>query len=269
MKVSWLVLAAMLGMPVLADEPGPKVTLELKDAPLRQAFESLTKQSGIPVVAGPNVRATVTLNVKDVPLEQAISTIASLNNLRWRRIDFAIAKDMSISAEVINSALAALEAVPVLGMMVSEPEQKTRTLFAREIPNPTPPQLPEGWKWQTVYLVQKPEEKPKADEADAQSATSPVEAVRQRLDALNQERLNLLMSLNPDQRAALAQDEFYRMMEMNPDMRRDLFRGWASAIGSLGPDSRRDFFRDMRETFRQLRPEGERRGRGFREGPGP
>jgi len=255
MKVFVFVIAALAALPAIADEAAPKVTLEVKDAPVRQVLDSLTKQTGVPVVAVGEMRTALTLNLTGVPLEQAVTTIASLNNLRWKKVEFAMAKDSVISAEEIAKAIAVLDSVQMLGVAIPDKEKKTQTVFGKGLPVASLPQLPDGCKWQSVYILQKPEEP--VQNAELDKPASPEEATaqaRQRLDALNRERFGLFSSLPPEERLAYVQQEFYGILQLDPTLRQDVFRGIATAMRDLDDQARHDFFHEIRNVF------GDRRG---------
>jgi hypothetical protein len=50
----------------------PNVSLDLRDAPIRQALEQLFKNGGAQYVLDPNIQGFVTLNVRDQPFESAL-----------------------------------------------------------------------------------------------------------------------------------------------------------------------------------------------------
>jgi type II secretory pathway component GspD/PulD (secretin) len=67
------VVPALLARPAHAQEAEKKVTLNLKDVPLRSAIDALFQGTGLQYSVDPNVpNVPVTLNIRDVGLQPAL-----------------------------------------------------------------------------------------------------------------------------------------------------------------------------------------------------
>lgn len=247
MKVFAFLIVFLFIMPVWAEDVSPTVMVDFKDVPLRQALDAITKQTSVPIVTSPGLKCLVNLTLQDVSLEQAITAIASAHDYRWKRVDLAVSNDSLIGAEEITEAVSLLDSLPVSGLIVADKNEKTQTVFGKGLPATEPPELPEGLKWQSVYLLLKPEEE-KKDE-DGELTSEEAEEARTQIDNLNEERLDLLTGLSPEERQKLAQEEFNRMLTVAPELRRDMLRGWATAVMTMDPQMRRDFGAEMRESL--------------------
>lgn len=64
---------------------GSPVTLNLKDADVRDVAAHLAELAGLSVVIDPEVRGTVTVSLRDVPWDQALDLILTANGLGWVR----------------------------------------------------------------------------------------------------------------------------------------------------------------------------------------
>lgn len=250
MKVLASLIVFLLAIPAWADDAPPTVTVDFKDVPLRQTLDAITVQTSVPIVTSPGLKCLVNLTLQDISLEQAVTAIASAHNYRWKRVDLAVSKDSPIGAEEIARTVSLLDSLSVTGLIVADKEKKTQTVFGKGLPSAAPPQLPEGLKWQSVYLLLKPEEE-KKDE-DGESASEEAEEAKTRIDYLNEERLDLLMGLSPEERQKLAQEEFNRMLTVAPELRRDVLRGWAAAVMHMDPQMRRDFGTEMRDSLSDM-----------------
>lgn len=58
---------------------GEKISLNLKDADLRDVVSSFAELSGLSFVVDPEVKGTVTVTLKDVPWDQALELILMVN----------------------------------------------------------------------------------------------------------------------------------------------------------------------------------------------
>jgi type IV pilus assembly protein PilQ len=65
--------------------PGPRIFLDVQDADINAVFRLLAEQGKVSIVCGDDVKGTVTLNMKDVPWNQAFETILDLKGLDQRR----------------------------------------------------------------------------------------------------------------------------------------------------------------------------------------
>lgn len=63
----------------------PKVTLDLKDADLRDVLDRFANLTGLDFVVYPEVRGVVTCTFQDVPWETALDLILKSNGLAFER----------------------------------------------------------------------------------------------------------------------------------------------------------------------------------------
>jgi hypothetical protein len=83
------VLAIALSLHGIWAQSEKRVTIELKDAPITEAFAQLFKAAGENFVLMPGVppEQRLTLRLVDVPFEKALSFLCDLAGLKWERKD--------------------------------------------------------------------------------------------------------------------------------------------------------------------------------------
>jgi len=83
------VLAIALSLHGIWAQNEKRVTIELKDAPITEAFDQLFKAAGENFVLMPGVppEQRLTLRLVDVPFEKALSFLCDLAGLKWERKD--------------------------------------------------------------------------------------------------------------------------------------------------------------------------------------
>jgi len=84
-----LFLAIALSLHGIWAQNEKRVTIELKDAPITEAFDQLFKAAGENFVLLPGVppEQRLTLRLVDVPFEKALSFLCDLAGLKWERKD--------------------------------------------------------------------------------------------------------------------------------------------------------------------------------------
>ncbi len=98
-----------------------RVTIELKDAPITEAFDQLFKAAGenfVLMPGAPNVQwlnMRLTMRLMDVPFEKALSFLCEVAGLKWERKD-GIYLISLISRPSVPSSVPAIPAVPPFGM---------------------------------------------------------------------------------------------------------------------------------------------------------
>ena len=64
---------------------GGKITLDLKDADIRNVIRMLSQKGNVNIVAGEEVKGTVTLSLQDVEWEQALQAILDVSGYAYER----------------------------------------------------------------------------------------------------------------------------------------------------------------------------------------
>ena len=138
--------------------PG-NVTLDLRDADIRNVLRILAYQSGVNIVAGPDVVGLVTIHLQDVPWQRALDvilstygygydrqgniiTVTTIENLKKRREDaqlLAEQEPLGTKTFTLNFAKASAVVVSVEKMKTSRGsinfDERANTLIVRDIPS--------------------------------------------------------------------------------------------------------------------------------------
>ncbi len=145
---------------------GEPISLDLKDADIKDVFRTISQLTGLNIVIDPDVRGTVTVQLEDVPWDQALDLILKQNGLGYvlennimriattaklqaeesDRARLAEARQASEPARTVIKKLSyakAGEIVPVLQSVMSKRgaivvDPRTNTLIIREIPTYLP-----------------------------------------------------------------------------------------------------------------------------------
>jgi type II secretory pathway component GspD/PulD (secretin) len=81
----------------------PAVTLEFKDADLRDVLHMLSKHTGVSVVLGGTIEGTITANLVEAPFENALRTILSTTSYEYFWEDGAVVVDSkTMASRVMN-----------------------------------------------------------------------------------------------------------------------------------------------------------------------
>ncbi len=145
---------------------GEPISLDLKDADIKDVFRTISQLTGLNIVIDPEVRGTVTVQLEDVPWDQALDLILKQNGLGYvlENNIMRIATTAKLSAEESDRArlaearqaaeptrtvikklsyAKASEIVPTLQSVMSKRgaivvDQRTNTLIIRETPTYLP-----------------------------------------------------------------------------------------------------------------------------------
>jgi type IV pilus assembly protein PilQ len=145
---------------------GEPISLDLKDADIKDVFRTISQLTGLNIVIDPEVRGTVTVQLEDVPWDQALDLILKQNSLGYvlennimriattaklqaeegDRARLAEARQASEPTRTVIKKLSyssAGEIVPVLQSVMSKRgaivvDQRTNTLIIRETPTYMP-----------------------------------------------------------------------------------------------------------------------------------
>ncbi|MCA1611103.1 MAG: AMIN domain-containing protein [Acidobacteria bacterium] len=94
---------------------GEPISLDLKDADIKDVFRTISQLTQLNIVVDPEVRGTVTVQLEDVPWDQALDLIKKLSYARAGEISNTIKSVMSKRGDIVIDA-------------------RTNTLIIREIP---------------------------------------------------------------------------------------------------------------------------------------
>ncbi len=145
---------------------GEPISLDLKDADIKDVFRTISQLTGLNIVIDPEVRGTVTVQLEDVPWDQALDLILKQNSLGYvlennimriattsklqseesDRARLAEARQAAEPTRTVIKKLSyarAAEIVPTLQSVMSKRgaivvDQRTNTLIIREIPTYLP-----------------------------------------------------------------------------------------------------------------------------------
>lgn len=124
------------------------ISVDFKDADVRQVLRILSMKSGVDIVAGPDVEGLVTIKLTNVPWEQALDIILRTYGLAYERKDQVIrvmtltaVEQEAVSTEVFPLSYAkAKEVVDIIKEMLSDRgkvkfDERTNTLIVSDIPS--------------------------------------------------------------------------------------------------------------------------------------
>lgn len=128
-------------------QPGT-VSVDFKDADIRQVLRVLSLKSGVDIVAGPDVEGLITIKLTQVPWEQALDIILRTYGLTYERkanvirvMTLASVEQEAVSTEVFPLSYAkAKEVLDIVKEMLSERgkvkyDERTNTVIVSDIPS--------------------------------------------------------------------------------------------------------------------------------------
>ena len=242
-----IVLCFVLTGVVVADAPN-KVTLDAKAMTIKDATDEAARQSGASIVLDPKAKGTVTANLAEADLGQVLDVIAKSSGLTWKKLDFARKEDSKVTLDQLKSGILALASMQLVGLSVEDPATKTNTVFAKDVPaapEAVKPTLPEGYAWNTVYVLLAPEvvAAPSTDKLSALTKTG----TQQLVDVAN---------LTTEERKQYFQSYWMQQMKMTPEARQGMLRDQMQAMRDLDPASRDKLRQDMHAAFGGTRGQG-------------
>ena len=250
-----ITITLIAGLAASADAPA-KVTLDLRDAQLKEAVDDISRQSGASIVVDPKAEGTVTASLDKVELTQALDVVTSTNDLTWKKLQFARQEDSKVSLEQLKSGVLALATMSLVGLSVEDPTTKTSAVFAKDLaasPDVSGIGLPEGYAWTTVYVILAAETPPGPASA---TGTADVGTVAK---AATQTMLEVA-NMTPAQRQQFYASELTTQLSLTEDARRAMLRDRMTATFELDPEYRDLLRHDMREVFRDIRRTREAQG---------
>jgi len=135
------------GAPAAAAAPAGTVSVDFKDADIRQVLRIISLKSGVDIVAGPDVEGLVTIKLTDVPWEQALGIILRTYGFTYERQENIVRvmtlealEQEALSTKVFPLAYAKAKEVPdVIKEMLSDRgkvkfDDRTNTVIVTDIP---------------------------------------------------------------------------------------------------------------------------------------
>jgi hypothetical protein len=239
------------------------VNLIASDMPIKDAVAQMAKQAGATIVLDPKATGSVSVSLSDTELANALDVVTKMNNLTWKKLQFAKPNDSTIKLDQLKSAILALSSMPVMGLSVEDPASKTSAVFAKDLPESPETsnlRLPEGYSWSTVYVILFPEVVAETEDVDKSKVTELVEAEAKRtID---------MASMSPQERQQIFASEMNAYMTLTPEARQSLMADRMRAMFNMDPQYSQQFRQDMRSAMHDLRSSGEMPDMGPRGGRG-
>lgn len=244
-------LAFLVLSGAVADTP-QKVTLKTEGMQIKDAVEQIVKQTGAAIVLDPKVQGTVSASLSDADLAQVLDVITKMNNLSWKKMQFAKKTDAKVSLEQLKSTALTLTMMPFVGFSVEDPETKTNAVYAKElktVPDTSQFSLPEGYTWTTVYVVLAPES-PNKTPTDADKLKS--------LSEENTKLITEVANMTSEERQAYYQNQWMAQFNLTSEARQSMFEDMMTAMRNLDPQYQEQMRQDMHAMW-------EKNGGGWRQ----
>jgi hypothetical protein len=235
-----------------------QVTLRVSDMPLKDAVAQIEQKSGADIVLDPKAKGSVTIDVSNIDVSRTLDIITKLNNLTWKKLQFARPADSAIKLDELKSAMLALSSLQMVGLSVEDPSTKTTAVYARDLnksPEMSSLQLPQGYTWATVYVILCPEA--------ASAQDKPVSDIARICNDQTQNTLDMA-NMTPEQRQQIFASEMNTYMTLSPEARQSLLADRMRAMFNMNSQDSEQFRRDMRSAMRNLRQSGDVPDRGGR-----
>ncbi len=146
-----LLLLLLLANISLAQQSAPAVSLNLDNADIVQALESLSKQANVSILGDSTVSGKVTCSLSGLSVDQALDAVCKMNKLQWYRT--YAAPDEKLSADKLLKVMDALREIQGAPVICTDPEKKTRTIFIPDAGSVDTSALVAGLKLKEVYVV--------------------------------------------------------------------------------------------------------------------
>lgn len=239
-----------------------KVALDAQDMPIAQAMANLSKQAGIQIICDTGVSGTVTGSFTSIELESLLDSITKANGLKWQKLYLPTpSEEQKPTLEQVKAQAAAVAAVSGGAMVVYDPATGKQKVFVEQ-PKDTPSVDPDKLGLKPVYLVSLPQAAQPAKKTTTAAADTDYAA-------LEQQRMNMLAGMTPDQRVQAMQQEMIQMLALDPSTRQQLMMDQMRARHEMDPQIREQLHQTMHDTFRSMRDQGmvpDFHGRGDRGG---
>lgn len=250
----FLLITVILAAGALSAADIPKITLDVKDTPIAQVMEDVSKQTGVKIVCESDVRASVTGGFTSIELEKLLDTLAAMNNLKWQKLYLRLEKDKPITPEQIKARASAVAAVPSGPVVVYDAATGKQKVYVEQDPS-APAVDPEKLGLTLVYLISNAKEQPKV-EAVKDTTPSTDTAALNKLQSLEKERIKLLSQMSSSERIAAIQREAISILQLDPSLRQQILVDQILAQRNMDPQTRDLYRQAMRDAFQAMRASG-------------
>lgn len=220
--------------------------------PIAQAVEELAKKFSVRIVVDPLLTARVKPASAD-NLERALDEItAQASGVVWRKVFTNKVLGQEIRDEQIISATRALLAIDLGGVMVVDPRTNLLNSFVANYPaspgfEQTLEQMQPPFSTKPIYVVINPR---------PASASQSLKGTRaEQYQQLQQQMMDLLAKMSPEERRQAIQQGFYAWMNADPELRNQMmFEGMRMSFEfwqTLTPDQQREMIEMGRKWFEQ------------------
>lgn len=220
--------------------------------PISQAVEELAKRFSVRIVIDPMLTTRVKPPTADT-LERALDELtAQAAGTVWRKVFTTKVLGQEIKDEQVLSATRALLTIELGGMMVVDPRNGTLNSFVANYPAPpnmeqTLEQMQPPFSANAIYVVLNPR---------APVVTQNLKGTRaEQYQQLQQQMMDLLAKMSPEERRQAIQLGFYAWMNADPNIRNQImFEGMRMSFEywqTLTPDQQREMIEMGRRWFEQ------------------
>jgi hypothetical protein len=253
MRTLWLVgLAALMSLSS-AQTRSQRGAQQQDDGriPIAQAAQELAQKFKVQIVVDPALTLRVVPSQAET-LERALDEItAQAREVVWRKVYTNKVLGAEPNAEQILSAVRALINIELGGVMVVNPRTATLNSFVANYPAPpdlenTLEQMQPPFSAKPVYVILNP--KP-------QAATALRGSRMEQFAQMQQQLLDLLTKMSPDERRQALQSAMNMWMNADPDLRNQMiFEGMRLSFEywqTLSPEQQREWMEMGRKFFEQ------------------
>jgi hypothetical protein len=253
MRTLWLVgLAALMSLSS-AQTRSQRGAQQQDDGriPIAQAAQELAQKFKVQIVVDPALTLRVAPSQAET-LERALDEItAQAREVVWRKVYTNKVLGAEPNAEQILSAVRALINIELGGVMVVNPRTATLNSFVANYPAPpdlenTLEQMQPPFSAKPVYVILNP--KP-------QAATALRGSRMEQFAQMQQQLLDLLTKMSPDERRQALQSAMNMWMNADPDLRNQMiFEGMRLSFEywqTLSPEQQREWMEMGRKFFEQ------------------
>lgn len=220
--------------------------------PIAQAVEEVAKKFSVRIVVDPLLTARVKPASAE-SLERALDELtAQASGVVWRKVFTNKVLGQEIRDEQIISATRALLTIDLGGVMVVDPRTNLLNSFVANYPaspgfEQTLEQMQPPFSAKPIYVVLNPR---------PAFATQSLKGTRaEQYQQLQQQMMDLLAKMSPEERRQAIQQGFYAWMNADPELRNQMmFEGMRMSFEfwqTLTPDQQREMIEMGRKWFEQ------------------
>lgn len=256
-KIAGILTLLLVVTSVAAFAAPSKVTLDVKNKPIKDVVEDMSKQAGVSIVLDPKAQGSVNASLKDVELNQVLDVVTKMTNLTWKKMQFAKTTDGKASLDQLKATALAIASLPLVGLSVEDPSTSKTTVYAKDLatsPDVSQIKLPDGYEWTTVYVVM-----PKVEQV-AEDA-KPVNNVTAVSDA-QAKNMAEIAKMTTEERQQVFRNQWAVQMSLPQDQRIAIMKDQMQAMFGLDGSMQEQMREDMHSVFQQMHPQGQG-------GPGP